>query len=607
VTSTPLIESLSPADAKLLLRHIEDFPSYAEMHWKIQPKVGVSVPFRLNNLQKISWYEIQKQRKAGKPVRCKQLKFRQGGMSTFDCGLMQHGAQTENGCVSLSVADKADLPAQWIRRARQWHEQTPEPLRPKLESASQLELYSRELNSRYYIGSAEGKTPGMGYTIRRFHGSEIANWLHPGDVLDDLMPAIPHHPSTWVIFESTGELVGDYWHKSWWSSRRGEDDYVALFLPWFIHEEYVADASLMMRPTPREEAIVALGEQWAKDNPEHAGLIGFKGVSRENLAWRRITLLGEPFYADDDAWACKYPSTPEEAFQSGGRQEFKSHELAKVGKTVRPPVWKGEIVSAANPAEFKLVGTDAGHLWIWDHDPSKGELPKGMFALGADVQWGTKGPGKNDYNAAYTENIRTGQVGMGLRGQWHMGIYAKMLASLGYYYNQAVLAPERNSEAAEGVVLPMLGLAGNDWKYPNLFVRARQTAFGGLSVKDYGWLTDGHTKPELIAHVHEAIDKGCFDGCHERVVAEMHTYIIDEQLRWGAASGCFDDCFMARAITSRVAFYERMRGALDQDPAKDDELDWERMNDATRLAWEQVEKAEEAEQNDGEAGGGLTT
>lgn len=561
------LDSMATAlsDQLKLAKLMRDFPRYAAGLWKVQPKVGQPRPFKLNNAQLVCQYSIDQQRKAGKPVRQKFLKYRQGGISTYTCGLMQHGTQTERGCIALSIADKLDLPRQWLRRAKEWLRQTPSMLKPIAKATNQIELYFEELASRYYIGSAEGTTPGMGDTIRRFHGSEVAKWAHPLDMLDDLLPAVPLAPETYVIFESTGEMVGDYWHKGWWASRRGEDDYVALFLPWFIHEEYVLDASDIIDLTPREMDIISAGERWAKESPEHAALIGFQGVSREQLAWRRSSMSGDPFFGDEDAFACKYPSTPEEAFLAGGRQIYNVSEVTKARETEREPLWRGEILPSANPEKFELVGSEGGSLAFYDHDPSKGQLPAGNWAIGADCQWGVKGDDP-DYDAAWSESLESGRVGLHLHGRWPMGDYARILASLGHYYSgssPAVLAPERNNEGGKQLIRPLMGLAGNDWRYPNLYVWSKDKPYGTWMPSDLGWQTDKNTKPALIAMSHQFFVDGAFDWACAAAVDELASIVKHDDLSVGAPEGAHDDRWMSRLITARVAHETRIQMLID--------------------------------------------
>lgn len=589
------VASISLDFAHRMVASVPLYPDYASQWWTVQPKVGNPVPFRFNAIQRIAWHEIDKQRRAKKPIRQKHLKFRQGGDSTFCCGLMQYATQTNIGWYSLSIADKKDLPRQWIRRARQWEVELPLPLRHHLKAASDLELYFDRINSRYYIDSEGGTTPGMGYTIRGLHCSEVAKWMHPGDILDDLMEAVPWHPETIVIFESTGEMVGDYWYGSWWASHRGEDDYAAVFLPWFVHEEYRAPADDILELTSRERDLFQIAAQWVKDHPDHAAIANFDGLTNEHIAWRRVKLPGEPFYGDQDAFACKYPATPEEAFLAGGRAVFSQEEIAKARATIREPLWRGEILPRPNPAEFQLLASDGGGLLVWDHDPRKGQLPdpKWHYAIGADCQWGVSDLA--DYDAAYVERIETGEVCARLWGRWDMAVWAATLASLGHYYKSvdgpATLAPERNTAAGIGVIRPLLGLSVANWSYPNVWIRNRTKRYGVLAPEDYGWYTDKHTKMELMLDAHEllASPRG-MDFVDDGAVEEMAMFVRNRKGDFTAPEGSHDDRIMARMITAKVA-----HSCLAELASRPMSEAWGDLTDHQKRVLEHIERVDEVE------------
>jgi hypothetical protein len=115
------------------------------------------------------------------------------------------------------------------------------------------------------------------------------------------------------------------------------------------------------------------------------------------------------------------------------------------------------------------------------------------------------------------------------------------------------LAPERNSRAAEGVIMPLLGLAGNSWRYPNLYVRSKLSPYGAPKPTDYGWYTDEHTKPQLVVRFQRSLQAGLADCPDEGLCAEIEAYIVDDHNRMTAPEGLHDDRLMARMITHAVA------------------------------------------------------
>jgi hypothetical protein len=546
---------------------MRDFRRFAADWWKLFDKLGNELYFQLNPAQRLIEAEILRMQRAGRPVRLRVLKYRQAGVSSWATARMLHLALTHKGWVSLSIADKQDLPAQWLRRCQRWMEQLPgEP--PSVRARNALEIWLDKLHSRYYIGSAEGTTPGMGDTIRGLHCSEIASWRHPEPLLGDLLPALPPGPGTYLIQESTGRLRGDWWYQRYHAAKRGDEDYVALFLPWFIQPEYRDNPDEVLSHTDYEKGLLTLGCDDAQ------------------LAWRR-RMLRDEFYGDEALFANQFPATEEEAFLAGGRNVFSTDEVSKARATIRPPVWRGDLLPSRNPSEFKLVGSGSSQLLIWDHDPQKNEKPDPTrtYVIGADCQWGRRGEDP-DFDAAYVECVETGKICAALYGRFDMGLWSKLLASVGFYYGNAVLAPERNSEAAKGVILPLLGQAGNNWKYPNIYVRDKRKRFGIRAPEDYGFLTDKHTKPDLVITTKERIDsiRG-MDWADKRLVEELEAYIVDDTMTYTAPEGQHDDKLMARMITSYVS-----RDVWNELALRRPKADWGDLPDHQRRFLEQMEK-----------------
>ncbi len=534
------------------LRGVLDFRKFAEAFWRVYPKSGIdgkpkdAVPFKLKPAQRLIDDAKNRQKSAGLPVRIAVLKGRQLTVSTYCCGLMQHYVMTNKGVTALSIADKMDLPKQWIRRADSWLDMTPTftadgvgyRLKPHVKATNAIELWFDLMQSRYTIASAEGKTPGVGSTLDACHFSEAALWPNPDDIERQTFQGIPAKPGTIVIVESTGEVVGDWWYNFWWAAKRGESNYEAIFLPWFLEDEYSMDASAFGEMNEAEERIFKMG------------------ASREQLAWRRWKITND--FGGDSVWfANQFPSTPEEAFLSGGRNVFTSEEVALAKATIREPVWRGDLIPGARPQSYGLFESAGGGLLTFDHDPKHGRPDTSMhYVIGADCQWSKRA--ESDYDAAFVECVETGKTCALLWGRWDMALYFKLLSCLSYYYSSpngpALLAPERNSQASDGIILPLLVVIGEGWRHPNLYVRTKDAPYGALMPVDYGWLTDEHTKPELVLSAKMRLaSSGSMDWADSGTVDEMASYIRTKDNRLSAPDGQHDDRLVARMITSRVA------------------------------------------------------
>ena len=530
------------------LHKLRDFRGYASAWWHVYDKWGTQRQFNLTRAQALCEDAYLEAIRNNRPVRILCLKYRQGGISTWATARLQHSCQTEWYCNAISIADKQDLCIEWLRRCRGWHGETPPSMRPHAGATNANELWFDKLQSRYSIGSAEGQTPGMGHCLRRVHLSEVKEWLHPEAVWQELNPAIPPGPGTAVIIESTAGGVGDWWYKLYYAAKRGENGYKALFLPWYLQDEYRIDApGEILGYSDTEKALIAAGCDDAQ------------------LAWRRKVLRDE-FHNDEAQFANKYPSTDTEAFLAGGRCVFNHEQVTNAFKTVRKPVWVGDILPGRNPIEFKLSGGEGGYLKIWDHDPKR-ETPDDRYhyVIGADCQWGTKET--SDFDCAFVQCLETNKICAKIKGQFDLSLWGRLLASLGYHYHTAVLAPERNAVASDALMPLLLGNIA-DWRYPRIWIRVDDVKLKGHRPQDYGWLTDQHTKAEIIGYAKSATLSDNFDWCDSATVEQMQAYITNDQNRQTAPDGEHDDDLMARMITGYVAHRLRFSTELYHEKVK---------------------------------------
>jgi len=533
--------------------------------WQVGSKTEGVVPFVGTAAQRIVRSERRRREKARKAILLKTIKARQQGISTDACGYVQHCCMTRDGHVGLSIADKLDLPKVWLRRAIQWHRQTPVGSRPHLHLGNAIEMYYDLLGSRYHIASQAGQTPGMGETIHRLHCSEVANWRNHEKVLGDLLPAVPKNaPNTSIEFESTGEMVGDWWHQAVMKTLEGHDDYTLIFLPWFITEDYALPAELTVADyTAEEREVVALGAAWAKQHPRHAAIARFEGINPFQIAWRRWVIANE-FFGNVDLFRSRYPSTIAEAFMAAGAAIYTPQMHAKAMGTARAPEWMGNLRYKGDPSNVQLEGNESGELRIWEQPD-----PKMHYVVGADNQWGKSK--ESAWDVACVECIETGKLVAKAKGRYPFSVWAGKLAALGHLYNMAWVAPERNGQVADGLMPILLGYVG-EWTYPQVWIRTEEARLKGSGkAKDYGWYTDQHTKGSLVSYSQQMTTEGTFDWCDEPTIGQMATIIRREDGGIGCPDGMHDDDWMARLITAYIAHKER--GWLLTNQA-DDERSW---------------------------------
>jgi len=550
------------------------FEKFALAFWRIYDKSGKLVKFRPNPAQQVMLAKAESQRVQGRPVRLRVLKYRQAGASMLWTMYALWLILTRNGFTALTIADKKDLPTQWLRRCQALYQQIHPAFRkmigrPKASSAN--EVFFSDRQARYYIGSAEGTTPGMGATIAFVHCSEKASWRDSEAIMSDLVPAVPPGRNTWIVEESTGRSIGDLWYRDYMEARRGESEYLAVFLPWFIQPEYTREATWedLGALTEKETALIAACEEYRTNGD--GSLIDLGPITPGQIAWRRYMVATE-FHGDDDRFANQFPSTEHEAFLAGGLSVFTPEQVAEARQTVKKPLWRGDVFAELSDSDswrhdalewqypdryfrYRLEPNESGECEIYQEPQAEFH-----YALGADCQWGVKDTA--DYDVLYVECLETRRVCARVRGRYDLAEWGKIIAALGYHYNTCPVAPERNAKAAEALMPLLLGNVSN-WSYPRIWIRSTDTSFrGSYRLQDYGWYTDEHSKGDIIAYAKSATLAGRFDWSDAQAVDEMEAYIRDEKGNLTAPEGNHDDCLMARMITAYVAHRERQHTEL---------------------------------------------
>jgi len=548
------VASLTPEQAAEFLQ----FGNFAPTFWSIETKSGAYQPFAA---QQIVEAEYRRQMDDRGFVRMNVLKCRQVGMSTYWTRRALLYVLSRGPVAAMSIAHQLELPAEWLHKLRRNISETPKCLRPKQQAERGNELAFAN-GSRYRIGSAQGGFPGMGDTVAFQHKSEVGRWdkppisKDPDEVLIPLQPAMPtgdDRLGTVDVYESTGVMVGDWWNRKWLSGHEGDDEYVNVFLPWYLVPSYRRPdlAGDVLGLSPYEQETVQEARRHGID------------LSHAQIAWYRNSLRQPPYCGNEDEFRAEYPSTEDEAFMSPGATIHSAEAVRIARSTVREPVWRGNLfgTNAAPSQAARHPNSTDGELFIleWPDD-------RYHYVIGADCMWGRTRDADWDY--AHCECLDTGRVVAWIRTQCAMHEWAWKLAALGHFYETAVLAPERNAQAgaaADGVIATLLGTVAN-WRYPNLWIRSSDTKLRGYRPEDYGWQTDHQTKGQMIAFAEHQTLLEAFDWADPVAVDQMATIIRRADNSIGAPEGMHDDAWMSRLITAMVAHRERPKTDLYVEP-----------------------------------------
>jgi hypothetical protein len=491
----------------------DDFPYYAENALKIRTKEAQIVPFELNEAQLMLQAAIDQQMAESGRVRIIILKGRQQGLSTHVGGWLYHRVSQAVAKKALVVTHKSDSTTALFNMTKRYHDNVPKILKPSTSNSSKKEVVFDKLDSSYIVATAGGDGVARGETITHAHLSELAFWREGSsrENLNGILQSIPDTPDTAIFIESTANGVSGPFFEMWQGAINGENGFLAVFIPWFVQQEYRKKAPRNFTLTPDEEDIAE----------EH-------GLDMDQMYWRRLKVNQNGL----DMFKQEYPCVPEEAFLTTGRPVFDPNQIM-----ARMSVCDG-------PIQRKALT-----LGKWE-DHTQGELlmyaqvdPGGTYYIGADVAMGVRG---GDYSVAQILDENKRQVAT-WRGHVHPDYYAEVLFHLGTMYNNAKVAVESNNHG----LLTVTELYKH-WQYPNVFTNVVEDKIDDMDTTKLGFQTTSKTKPMIIDDLRAALRMGELQLNDKVTMQEMLTFVVKESGKLEAELGCHDDTVMSLAICNHI-------------------------------------------------------
>ena len=383
------------------------------------------------------------------------------------------------------------------------------------------------LRSSIRCTTAGSKGFGRGDNFTNVHLSEVAFW--PGDIKKSIlgiMQAVPYDKNTTVVIESTANGFNEF-KDMWDAAVKGENEWRAVFLPWFMEPEY---RTSVPPGTVWTEEELALKERFSLDD--------------EQLAWRRWCIRNN-CGGDEALFRQEYPCTPDEAFIMSGENFFSNEQIIALRAAARAPSQSGEFAgpepeTGAAPTGWEWTEKKNGCIRIWEM-PEKG-VP---YVLGGD----TAGEGSDCFTAWVVDN-RTGIQVAELQLRMSEIHYARQVYCLGRFYNDALCAIEVNFSTYPEMKL-------EEWHYPVLYQRERFDTFANVYVKSFGWQTSPKTRPMMLANLHTVMEEAPESVRSFWTLGEMLTFVYDKDRKPQAAVGQHDDLVMAAAICQMARTQQR--------------------------------------------------
>lgn len=512
------------------------------------------------------------------------LKSRQVGGTVIGEALVAHLVFLNAHTQGLIASDHPDMSLKLYQTLSRMYDHLPGWLAPPIDGRVKgTHLHFPTFDSDVIVGAGNQKTTlGQGMNIDVCHLTELSTWEFPNYIDADLMPAFKssrkHHSV--LLFESTGAgAKGNWFHDQFMAAWEGKLTHKAIFAAWYL------------RPTNRLDSagveFLPHTQNMAKRVEQETG----EALDREQLAYYQLTRQDFEAKGDLETFFQEYPSTVEEAFQTGLRSVWSIETRSKVRDAVKPPIG----VWGVNLSTKKLRKMDF-KAWKasddkdkWDHKLVMWEPPKpnATYIVAVDASYGIEG---GDNAAIEVIKVGTPRWSDEQVAEWCGNLnnldLAKVAWLIGQVYRDkeydlpALMAIETNPGSPGGTTQIELQRMG----YNNFYIWKRPSNVKGAFSTEYGWWTTPSTRPLITDMLKTYIERMDIQINSPKFVEEMQSFVDlptqTGKLRhhFAAAPGYHDDRIMAMAFGLYIAHEldimniadERRRMAEAKQKIKDD-------------------------------------
>lgn len=444
-------------------------------------------------------------------------------------------------------------------------------------------------NCKVKVGTAERPDSCRGGDYSLVHCSEVGIWKKtlgktPEQILRSACSGVLLQPMTMIVYESTANGTGNFFHREYEAARRGQSQFEAMFVSWFEIDQYSLPLSgdermeLAWRLVEGREAETAASD---REQPgKYLWWLWEKGATLEAIAWY---MSERSKYSEHGLMASEYPSDDVEAFVHSGARVFDRYCVEKFRAECHTSPYRGEIevagaadittrvvsdserAAALRRVAFRELGSGDWHVWaLPERDPDF--CMRDRYVTVVDVGGRSS---KADWSVIVVFDRAPMAEGRGpevvaqWRGHTDFDILAWKAAMAAAFYDEALLVIESNTLETRD---PDRDIDGNQSNfilnrlrdiYPNLYARSRseEEISRGLPTR-YGFHTNMSTKPMIIATLVKVIREGLYVERDQTALDEYLTYERRQNGSYGAIAGCHDDLLMTRAIGLHICFHE---------------------------------------------------
>ena len=437
-----------------------------------------------------------------------ELKGRQQGSSTgigAYC-FLRTICEANTNCLVITE-EKGGSAANVFGMYERYYNELPVEVERSYTRLGQFMTFGEPLHSSIRV---EGEKNITSHTFQMVHCSEASFFQNLGQTMSMLFQTVPDNPDTFVCLETTANKFGDDFHTEWERAMEGKSDYLALFIPWFMHDEY-------QTPFAGSEEEARFEKQLSQRDDHEYGherniLDLYPDLTLANMRWRRNSIRNR-CQGSVAEFNRQYPCSPEDAFLKTSTTIFDLNYLSKsLKEAVTQPLLRGTMQSAA--AGLKLEPDVDGIVHLY-HAPE----PYAEYVMGSDHAEGLDG---RDYSAAIVMQRLPLRMVAKVRGyegrQVMIDEFAEQMALLARYYNQCWVCPENNADGGSVILLMTEKL-----DYHNIMA---ERELGVVNSNRLGWRNQSNTRRRGVALLQEAVHAQDIEICDRQTLLELQNFHV---------------------------------------------------------------------------------
>lgn len=582
---------------RIRIKH--DFCFWAAMYCFIKQKGGgEDIRFRLNRPQRKLVERFEKKRIANEPIRVILLKARQWGGSTATQLYMawlqlvhQIGLNSLIvGHVKDASTEVKDMFDRMIKKYPTWllynlGEQYNEN-EPKLVGVGGMQNIQRipQRNCKIKIGTAESPDSARGGDYNLVHCTEVGLWKKtegkkPEDIVRSACSGVLLKPYTMIVYESTANGTGNFFHREYDAAKQGKSQFEALFIAWYDIEQYsmpiediAAFATMLYENRDNNNTNTT-----REENGKYLWWLWEQGATLEAIQWYIHERMK---YDEHGDMASEFPSDDVEAFVHSGARVFDKYKVEALKPACKAPKYIGDVYADADSGAEALKGVrftedKQGLFWVWSMpEIDTQEIITNRYLVIVDVGGRSKGA---DFSVILVLDRLFMMDGgkPSVVAQWYghidMDLLAWKAAQIAAFYDNALLVIESNTiethdkeRSVDGDQSSFLLMEIKD-AYPNLYARKQsEDDIVNKVPRKYGFHTNVATKPMIISTLVKVIREGLYVERDVRCLDEYLTYEKRPNGSFSAILGKHDDLLMTRAIGLHICFFEMELPAVAQ-------------------------------------------